>query len=240
MSKKIVIILFAALVLMLSACERSASTPLPTPTLDANFPQPVATNNNMSLVEQAGTQTAIALVGTPQGGTVVPGDTSQVPTVTPLGGLPQAQPTLDATQIAAGTVAAPVLPSPTPSIATASVPQPTVEIARPGTYALKEGEFPYCIARRFNLNPEELLALNGLKEGSLYLPGLVLKIPATGNGFPGSRALRTHPATYTVKSGDTIYSIACDFGDVDPVNIAAVNGLQAPYSLTTGASINIP
>jgi LysM repeat protein len=52
--------------------------------------------------------------------------------------------------------------------------------------------------------------------------------------------LKAHPADYTVKAGDTIYSIACDFGDVDPMAIAAANNLQAPYTLKVGDVIRIP
>ena len=66
-----------------------------------------------------------------------------------------------------------------------------------------------------------------------------MKIPASGS-FPGARALKAHPATYTVQTDDTIYGIACLYGDVAPLNIAAVNGLAAPYNLTTGSQIKIP
>ena len=68
----------------------------------------------------------------------------------------------------------------------------------------------------------------------------MLKIPQTGHTFPGTRALHPHPATYTVKTGDTIYNIACYYGDVDPMAIVAANSLIAPYTLTAGQSLQIP
>jgi LysM repeat protein len=105
---------------------------------------------------------------------------------------------------------------------------------------LQEGEFPYCIARRFNVNPGELLDLNGLGTGTVVAPGTSLRIPQTDNPFPGSRSLHTHPSTFTVRTGDSIYSVACYFGDVDPLAIAARNNLSSPYTLTPGATINIP
>ncbi len=117
---------------------------------------------------------------------------------------------------------------------------PTPTPGRPATYTLHEGEFPYCLARRFNVDPGELLALNGLAPGEATYPGQVLRIPQTGSPFPAQRALRSHPATYTVQSGDTIYSVACLFGDVDPMGIVAANQLAEPYTLTPGAVINIP
>ncbi len=128
-------------------------------------------------------------------------------------------------------------PEPTPEPVVV-VPTPVLEI--PSTYILQEGEHPYCIARRFNVNPNDLVALNGIS--GYVAPGVTLKIP-TNSSWPAdsaSRALRAHPTTYTVVSGDSIYSVACKFGDVDPNAIIAVNGLQSPYSLTGGTSIQIP
>jgi hypothetical protein len=66
-----------------------------------------------------------------------------------------------------------------------------------------------------------------------------LTIPTTGT-FPGPRALLSHPTTYTVGGGETIYSIACYYGDVDPMAIAAVNALSSPYTLSPGTTIRIP
>jgi LysM repeat protein len=112
-------------------------------------------------------------------------------------------------------------------------------LIRPATYTLQEGEFPYCIARRFNVDPDDLLAASGLAYGDLYSPGTVLRIPQSGS-FPGARALRVHPANYSVLSGDTIYTVACTYGDVDPMGIATTNGLSAPYTLTPGTSVRVP
>jgi LysM repeat protein len=93
---------------------------------------------------------------------------------------------------------------------------------------LHSGEFPYCIARRFNVDPGELLRINGLTRYSVYFAGMNLRIPQTGRTFPGKRALLPHPTTYTVRAGDTIYTIACSFGDVDPNAILQVNpGISA-------------
>jgi LysM repeat protein len=110
----------------------------------------------------------------------------------------------------------------------------------PATYTLQKNEFPFCIARRVNVDPAELLALNGLSSYSVYYAGMGLRIPQTGRTFPGNRALMAHPTSYTVAGGETVYSIACAFGDVDPMAIAALNGLQPPYKLTPGMTLQIP
>lgn len=136
-------------------------------------------------------------------------------------------------------------PTAEPVVNTPEPTQPPVVIvpsATPGipaTYILQEGEHPYCIARRFNVNPNDLVALNGIS--GYVAPGTTLKIP-TNSSWPdsASRALKAHPTTYTVVSGDSIYSVACKFGDVDPNSIIAANALQSPYSLTSGTIIQIP
>jgi LysM repeat protein len=111
---------------------------------------------------------------------------------------------------------------------------------RPSYYILQQGEFPYCIARRFDVNPRELLSLNGLPSGMVYSPGLVLTIPQTGTPFPPPRWLQLHPVqNYTVMQQTTVYKLACLFGDVDPVVLMQVNGLTSPI-LNLGQIIQIP
>jgi hypothetical protein len=116
------------------------------------------------------------------------------------------------------------------------IPTPT----RPTSYTLQKGEWPICIARRYNLDLVSFFDLNGLTMDSRPAAGTILKIPSTGTWSAGERALKAHPTTYTVKSGDTIYTIGCAFGDVDPQGIIVANSLQSPYTLTTGKTLQIP
>ena len=224
MSKKLISILAVGwvLALFLVACERSASTAsLPTPTATGN---PLVTDPMLMLQSQA-TQTALAGTGLPTSGTPTL-DLTGTPTVE--GTLPSPTPT------------SLIPPTGEPGITTTPLAITITPLARPATYTLHEGEFPYCIARRFNIDPEALLSLNGLTSGETYSPGLVLTIPQTAAVFPSPRALIQHPATYTIQANDTIYNIACKYGDVDPLAIAAVNGLTAPYTLHAGQSLSIP
>lgn len=113
--------------------------------------------------------------------------------------------------------------------------------SQPLTYILQRGEYPYCIARRFNVDPNEILALNRLANHEAFFAGTVLNIPQTGNPFPGDRTLRTHPTTYLVSAaGETIYTIACAFGDIDPILIAQANNISADSVLLPGQQLNIP
>ncbi len=223
-SKRFLIAALILLMIGLSACERPASrapTAVTSPTTTGGeFPVPGVTEDVMGQLERFATQTAIALQGgaiaaTP---TQTPSGLAQTPVTTPQApAAPQAQ---------APTATPIVVPTATPGL--------------PDTWTLQKGEHPYCIARRFNVNPVEMLNLSGLGLSGNYPPGTVLRIPKTGNTFPAARSLKDHPTTYKMKSGDTIYSIACEFGDVDPYAIAYANGLNAPYKLTPGQELHIP
>jgi len=53
--------------------------------------------------------------------------------------------------------------------------------------------------------------------------------------------LRPHPTTYTVSAaGETIYTIACAFGDLDPMLIAQANNISSDSDLLVGQQLNIP
>lgn len=222
MKKKqlLVIILAVVLVFGLAACNRSRSTPPPTEDLGTQEFQIPGTEQAIEQLSQYATQTAMALSGE----TEEPGDTdepaeSDVPTQdTPVPTTAVPAPT--ATEIPSGQV------------------QDSYPV--PNNYTLQRGEFPYCIARRFNLDPTTLLNANGLSRASQVYPGTVLTIPSNAGTFPDQRALKNHPTNHTVVSGETIYSIACTYGDVDPRAIIDANNLSEPYTLSAGDTIRIP
>lgn len=226
----LLIIVLMVLTVGLSACQRSASTPPPVVD-EAPEGMPIPGTQTMGLFDTFATQTAMA--GEQGGG--VPQVTPAPPAVEePSPTVPQ-QP--QAEQPAPTAEPAPAQPA-APPAAPVTVPEPTPGL--PSSYTLQKGEHPYCIARRFNVNPAELLSLNGLGTNTVVQPGTNLRIPQTGRTFPGSRALQSHPTTYSVRANDSIFSIACAFGDVDPYVIAQVNGLSSPYTLTSGQSLQIP
>lgn len=211
---KAVVILLVSTAVLLGACTRSASTPPPS--------QEAAEGTPSGLTAQQATMEAVRselLTQTAQAESSGPNGESEA-TATP-----------EATE---GDQAA------EPTEASTSVPATPVDETAPSSYTLREGEHPYCIARRFDVDPTQLLSVNGLDRSSLISPGLTLSIPQGTGGFPPPRALQSHPTTYTVGSGETIYSIACEFGDVSPMAIAQANGLSEPYNLTAGSVLEIP
>jgi LysM repeat protein len=192
------------------------------------FATPIDQTPGMGDVETFGTQTALAQTGTPLA----------VPTQT----------------LSVGVTAQDLSATATPLVSTLSASTSTLAVggttsgtlptsapvgSRPASYTLQKGEFPYCIARRFDVDPGQLLNLNGLSNGDIYYPNLTLKIPQSGS-FPGTRALRNHPSTYTASSTDTLSGIACVFGDVDPAAIASANNISVGATLTSGQQLSIP
>lgn len=119
---------------------------------------------------------------------------------------------------------------------------PTSTPGRPQAYTLQYGEWPVCIARRFNLNIDDFFAHNGITMQSRLLVGTVLYLPhsSSWNYNYGPRAWHSHPATYVVQPGDNIYTIACFFGDIGPDAIRSANGLNGSYTLYAGQTLNIP
>jgi len=220
---------------IVSACNQpySQSPSVTNTPIDPNslFATPMVQATDMSDIERFTTETARALTGTPLAGIV---------TQTPGAPIDATSQNLTATVTPTPLVSV----NPTSTLAVSGtlgvVPTAMPAGSRPSTYTLQSGEFPYCIARRFNVDPDELLRLSGLSDGVVYPAGTQLRIPQSGS-FPGARALRNHPATYTVaSSNETIYSIACLFGDVDPGVLAQNNGISPGSPLTTGKQLNIP
>lgn len=248
MSKKqrgmLVVFVFVISTMLGSACTQSlSSAPAATPTLlpDGLFVSPFpSVENPMAMIEEFAKQTAAAQTTVAGGGTLAtPGAVSTA--TTPLAATTDTVITAQSGVIPTATSTAVVISTPTNSIAQPAVTSVPPGV-RPASYTLQSGEFPYCIARRYNVDPDELLSLSGLSsaQANSLSSGTVLKIPQSG-AFPGSRALAAHPTTYTVVSSDeTMYGVACKFGDVDPNAIASANGISVSASLTAGQPLKIP
>lgn len=240
--KKIGVRLMVILILgttLSTACVQSYSAPpAATPSLipPGLFVSPLSTEG-MQLVADFGTQTAIAKTVEANGGTPLTPQ-PEVASVTATPGGVFITPLSGTSTPAMVVTSTPALITPVPM----TVFVPTVAGGVPATYTLQSGEFVYCIARRYNVDPNELLSLNGLFDSQLIEPGLVLNMPQTGNPFPWAPALNPHPATYTVTGNNdtTIYAVACLYGDVFPQSIAQANNLPLSTTLVAGQQLTIP
>jgi LysM repeat protein len=163
--------------------------------------------------------------------------TAIIKAITQLSGTLQTTPTLANTPTSTATLDPFWQNTTPPAVPTYFIPTPG---PRPAYYVLQAGEYPWCIARRFNVAPKELLRVNNLSSGWIYNIGLSLTIPQGTGGFPSPRALHPHPTTYTVpQSNMTVNAVACYFGDVDPLAIMQYNNLTSPI-LYFGMTLQIP
>ena len=99
------------------------------------------------------------------------------------------------------------------------------------TYTVKPGDTLYGISNQFGVSVTELAELNNIKGSNLQI-GKVLKIPTTSGTNPNDMFM------YTVKKGDSLYSIAKKYNTTvnDIVNL---NYLKST-NLSIGQVLRIP
>lgn len=98
------------------------------------------------------------------------------------------------------------------------------------TYTVKSGDSLYSIARKYNTTVDELKSLNNLTSNLLSI-GQVLKLPT-------ETTEEQEKVTYTVKSGDSLYSISQKYNTtVDAIKKA--NNLTSNL-LSIGQVLTIP
>jgi len=207
------VLIFAMCAMLLSACTRSAST----------VPVVLETEDPLeSIFSTIATQTALA------GGDHGP----ELQTTSTL--LPTA------TSLFGNT--ATLAPSSTSIPAASTTPVPTRDLELPSSYTLHAGEWPYCLARRFDIDIDALLAANNLNASQAdELPvGYKMTLPQSAPGFNGERTRRPHPTSYVATGSDSFYSIACAFGDVWPEHIAEANGMDVGDQISGGQQLHIP
>jgi LysM repeat protein len=198
--------LMAILLLAFVACERPASkapVAVPATTSGSQTPLPPADPNGI-----AATQTAQAVISkfnmptsivtNAQGTKIVV--TQIPPTLAPIG----IQPT-------------PTNQAPGQFVAT-----------KPAEHTIVQGETVMCLARRYNVNPDDIISINKLDDPSTLAIGDKLKIPTTGE-FPGDRQANsyTRPDTYMITGETTASEVACWYGDVYPEEIMQANNLKS-------------
>lgn len=99
------------------------------------------------------------------------------------------------------------------------------------TYTVKAGDTLYGISNQFGVSVTELANINNVKAETLKI-GQVLNIPVSSGTNPNNMFM------YTVKSGDTLYSIARKYGTtVD--EIIKLNNLKNT-NLSVGKVLRIP
>ena len=116
------------------------------------------------------------------------------------------------------------------------------------TYTIKSGDTLYGISRSHGMSLQELLSLNNISASSLILPGQVLKISGNTNTStqpvapspvqPQSQQASVSGATYTIKSGDTLYGIAMKTG-MSLQSLLSMNNLSASSLIFPGQVLKV-
>lgn len=100
-------------------------------------------------------------------------------------------------------------------------------------YTVQSGDTLYEIARKFNITWQSIAAANNIASPYLISPGRQLAIPISSETAMSCRLV------YTVKPGDSLYSIARKYG-VTWEAIAAANNITSPYTIAVGRQLTVP
>lgn len=101
------------------------------------------------------------------------------------------------------------------------------------SYTVQPGDTLYEIARKFNITWQSIAAANNITSPYVISPGQQLAIPILSETTISCRFV------YTVKIGDSLYSIARKYGVTWEV-IAAANNITSPYIITVGQQLTVP
>ncbi len=115
-----------------------------------------------------------------------------------------------------------------------------------GNYVVQSGDTLYSIARRSGMSLNSLLTLNSLSQSSIIYPGQSLTVSQSEGNFSTPVSTKTNSAssvvstsgTYTVKAGDTLYSIARRSG-VSLNSLLSLNGLSQSSVIRPGQTLNV-
>lgn len=130
--------------------------------------------------------------------------------------------------------------APTTEPTAAPTPVPT-ETPEPKTipYTVQLDDTVSTVAEKFGITSQQLREMNLLASDNLQV-GQVLRVPntpgVTSDGLPTPTPA---PFLYTVKEGDTLFSIALQF-DVSSNEIVAANTLVDPNNVFVGQELLIP
>ena len=124
---------------------------------------------------------------------------------------------------------------------------PRLARAESDTYVVQDGDTVWDIALALGVDPDDLVALNGLGEGNALQLGQVLKVPARGSdsvaaasaSTPATGGLSADGQTYVVRPGDTPWEIAETLG-VHIKDLQYLNGLGNITPLEIGRTLLVP
>ena len=98
------------------------------------------------------------------------------------------------------------------------------------TYTVKKGDTLSSIASKYNTTYQQLASYNNISNPNKIIPGQIIKIPSTNTS--------NNTVYYTIKSGDTLSSIAKKYKTT--VNkLVSLNGIKNANKIYTGQKIRV-
>lgn len=128
--------------------------------------------------------------------------------------------------------------SSTAAAAPSSSSSSTQSSAPTGTYTVKSGDTLSGIATRHGVTVNQLKQWNGLTNNNIRV-GQKLKLNSSSSASSASASSSGDYSTYTVKSGDSLYSIAKNYSGVSAQDIMNFNGMSSS-NIKPGMKIKIP
>lgn len=111
------------------------------------------------------------------------------------------------------------------------------------THTVQKGETLFSISRQYGISVNELRQLNGLSDTSILKVGQVLKVSAPDTTEAGKNTRTASSSSsyedYTVKAGDTFYSIA-RANNITVDELKKINGFDDTVILKYGVVIKVP
>lgn len=219
--------------LLLTACARAASTPIPTDPLDGGLDVGGSSGPKSGDPTIEALSTAIALTQTAAAGGV-PIVATPVPPTTDPNLLPTALPTAEV-----------ILPTPTFTLAPEGVSSGGATCASP--YVVQTGDWALRIAQKCNISLDALQAANPGVNLTTISVGQQLAIP---NGTVGQPPAATPVPTvapsgticsgeYVVRTGDNLFRLAYNCG-LTTEQLAATNNIPWPFQIKVGQIIRFP
>ena len=208
------LILFALIsILLFSACARSASKP---PAYDPNLGEDTPLFGSVDDQIRYATSTAAAIIAQYN----LPTEIVQNPQGTPV------------------VVTSTPIPTATPTATPTVTP---IVLSAPQKWDIQKGETLECLARRFDVDLDDLLKANPNLNAHNLKIGQTVTIPQDSK-WPGDRSTGQwpRPDVWTVGPEETVYLVACSYGDVWPEEIIQLNNISDPNDLCAYTELQIP
>lgn len=104
-------------------------------------------------------------------------------------------------------------------------------------HTVEKGDTVWGIARKYGVDPQEVLELNRLEKPYTIHPGQSILIPGSEKDTPPSEE-KNGGTKHVVQKGETVWSISRRY-NATPAQIIELNGLKKPYRIYPGDVLTI-